>query len=352
PIRHHPQDRRCLIPAATGLGNYVAAIRPITATDLPNALRQAYTIRSRNVHALEGISRELWFIGDRSDTAYLDSGTVLTPEGLARLSRHVIRRFVERQPTDFDTTFNYRSALPGIVSVRLASRYWIGNSSGFNPDTAGDYFSGLLDCFIEVLSGRDNAGLVDMSAVLESIEGTALSISKRKDRLPMAGIMQLWNAVAPAKYRRPLKQKLAAKFEADLAEPSIVSFAVARILGHELTWSTEQLEKLANERYKDRIAKSSIKIPARIDAALHIMLSNRLLAVNDKQRCLQQLGYAIETVPGTVDLIKFEELIKAGQNSVLHLDRFVFGEVKFVDLTPEDMGSPTPSPDRSTDRAD
>ena len=40
----------------------VGAIRPIKTTELPNALRQAYSIRSRTVHALERLAREVWMI--------------------------------------------------------------------------------------------------------------------------------------------------------------------------------------------------------------------------------------------------------------------------------------------------
>lgn len=89
----------------------------------------------------------------------------------------------------------------------------------------------MLDFLIEALVGRSEAGLVDMTAVLDKIENVAIGLSKRADRLAMAGIMTLWNDVAPGDVRRTLKPKLAARFAADLAEPSIVGFALAVVQG-------------------------------------------------------------------------------------------------------------------------
>lgn len=309
----------------------IGAIRPIGAADLPNALRQAYAIRSRNVHALEGLAREVWMAGDRSDTAHIDTGMVLTLEGLARLSRHVIRRFVERGPKGVDRTFNYRSALPGIMTARLAAQYWIGNGQGFNRDTAPDYLNGMLTFFIEGIANRSEASLVNMTGVLERIEESALGLSKREDRLPMAAIMTLWNSVAPKEFRRKLKPKLAKQFEADLAEPSMVGFSLAMVLGLPIEWPIEALAAVASSRHKERLGQNSAPMPMRIDAALHIILAHQLLLTAEKEKAMEQLGHAAETVPGLIDLIKFEEAVRRGESPIFNLERFVLGEAEFVD---------------------
>lgn len=308
----------------------VGAIRPIKTTELPNALRQAYSIRSRTVHALGRLAREVWMAGDRADTALLDTGIVLSLEGLSRLSRHVVRRFVERAPQGVDSTFNYRSALPGIMPGRWAAQYWIGRAGGFNRDTAAEYFDGMLTYLIEGLSKRSETGLVDMSPVLESIEGTALGLSKREDRLAMAGIMTVWNTVAPPDRRRRLKPKLAKRFEADLAEPSMVSFAIGMVLGRPIEWSTEDMQLLSDARWKERLGNKPAPLPMRVDAALHILLADRLLHEGSKTKALGELGRAVETVPGLAPLIEFEQAIERGEDPVLNLSRFVLGEAEFI----------------------
>lgn len=312
----------------------VGAIRPIAAAELPNALRVAYAIRSRSVHTHGELERELWMAADRSDTQVLKEGKALALEGLARLSRHVIRRFVERSPIGVDATFNYRSALPGIMQVRLAPQYWMHAAGGFDQKSAPEYFDAMLDFLIEALAGRSEAGLVDMTAVLAKIESTALGLAKRDDRLAMAGIMTLWNEVAPADVRRTLKPKLAARFAADLAEPSMVGFALAVVQGRRIEWSTEALLSLAAERTTERLGRDAAPMPPKVDAALLLMVAGRL---HDLARdmgiegdALAYLGQAVETVPGLAELVRFEDSVRRGERPRLDLARFIQGDDEFV----------------------
>src|SRR3954466_14968028 len=170
-----------------------------------------------------------------------------------------------------------------------------------------------------------------MTEVLERIEESALGLSKREDRLSMAGIVTLWNAVAPKKLRRTLKPKLAKRFEADLAEPSMVSFALAVVLDRPIEWPIEALMVLASNRRKERLGQKPAPMPMRIDAALHVVLADQLLREAEKEKAMEQLGHAVETVPGLVDLIKFEDAIGRGEDPIFNLERFVLGETEFVD---------------------
>ncbi len=126
------------------------AVRPMRANDLPNALDVAYRLRSRNVHVLEALAPELWAITDRADTLRWEGRPVLSLEGLNRLCRHVIRAFVDRAPTDLDTSFDYRDHLPGIVRVQIAPQYWIWQAEGFSHVRAPQ----VLEGFIELLLPR------------------------------------------------------------------------------------------------------------------------------------------------------------------------------------------------------
>lgn len=312
----------------------LGAIRPIAATELPNALRIAYAIRSRSMHTLAELERELWMAADRSDTQVLKEGKALALEGLARLSRHVIRRFVERGPASVDATFNYRSALPGIMSMRLAPQYWMHGAGGFDQKSAPAYFDAMLGFLIEALAGRSEAGLVDMTGVLDKIETLAMGLANRDDRLAMAGIMTLWNSFAPADVRRILKPKLAARFAADLAEPSMVGFALAVVQGQRTEWSTEALLSLAAERRAERLGRKAAPMPPRIDAALLLVVAGRLLDpdtdMGTESEALEHLGQAVEAVPGLTELIRFEDSIRRGKRPILDLARFIQGEAEFV----------------------
>lgn len=303
----------------------VGALCPITATELPNALRQAYGIRSRNVHVLEELPPEVWMAAQRADTAHLGEHVVLSLEGLARLARHVVRQFVSRARKGVDPGFQYRSALPGIVRVRVAPQHWIFQADGFGPTSAPGYLNGMLDVLIEGLSGRSEAGLVDMSAVLDRIEATALGFSKSAQRLPLVAIHTLWNAFAPQQLRRKLKPRVAAQFKADMAELSMTAFAVRLLTSSVLDWPTENLVEIADARRSERILGRAVPLPPRIDAALDLIVAGRLLGEGRRRQGLDALARAVEGVPGDPQLIAFETAIRAGENPALKLDRFVLG---------------------------
>ena len=206
----------------------------------------------------------------------------------------------------------------------------------------------MIEFLIEGMSKRSEAGLVDMTDVLEKIERSALSLSKQSDRLPMAGILALWNACAPTERRRTLKPKLKAKFDDDLAEISIVSFAVRLLLEQELPWSVEALQALAAKRRTARLESDSMPMPKRIDAALHLIVADRLLERGDRDAGLSELAHAVETVPGLPDLIKFEEAIARGEDPVLNLRRFILAEEDFVAWNAS--GDDVPPPPTMSDR--
>jgi hypothetical protein len=252
----------------------------------------------------------------------VDGDTLLGLEGLARLSRHVIRNFVARAPKGVTEDFNYRSALPGIIHGRWASQYWIHNASGFDHKSAPDYLEGMLSFLIEGMSGRSEAGLVDMKSVLDKIEAITPSLADRDQRIPMVGMMALWNEFAPVGNHRVLKPKLQKRFDTDLSEPSMTAFAVALLAGREQPWDLEALRALSVARALERSGNSAQPMPVRIDAALNLLVADELLSRGDRDEGLAELARAVETVPGLADLVRFEERIRAGEDPTLHLRKF------------------------------
>lgn len=309
----------------------IDAVRPIAAVELPRALHQAYDIRSRNIHALQNLAPEMWMAAYQADTAYTPRGVLLGLEGLARLARHVVRRFIARAPCGKDSSFNYRTALPGIVRVPLAAEHWIHNAAGFNRKTAPRFLNAMIELLVETKANGGDRKLVDMTAVVVDIEKRALRLSKHGDRLPMAAIMTIWNAFAPKEYCRELNPKLREIFERDLDELSIVSFAVRLLLGNEMPWPLKSLQALASDRRNANRQIGFQPMPKRIDAALYLIVAGQLFLNGDNEGGLNELCRAVETVPGLADLIKYEESIKRGYHQTIDMTRFVFGETEFVE---------------------
>ena len=71
-----------------------------------------------------------------------------------------------------DSAFDWRAALPGIVQVPLASKYWIHQGAGFTHSSAQRYFVGFTEHVLAVHAG-DEQGVPDMEDVLARIEELA-----------------------------------------------------------------------------------------------------------------------------------------------------------------------------------
>ena len=185
------------------------------------------------MHVLETLPAELWALTLRADTLQWKGRAVLSLEGFNRLSRHVITNFIERGPTDRDDTFDYRSYLPGIVRVQMAPQYWIWRGDGFTAKDAPKVLGGFVDLVVETLANPDQpATIVDMNAVLETIEKTIGGTTNAEQRRPMIGLYLLWHRVMAPEHHRPRGQEIIDNHVADIEEPCMAGFAVAVLTGH------------------------------------------------------------------------------------------------------------------------
>lgn len=295
-------------------------LRPVSASALPHALTFAYQVRSRQVHALERLAPEMWAIADRADTVLVDGREVLSLEGLNRLCRHVIRRYVERAPTDHDVTFDYRQALPGVVRMQLAPEYWISRTEGLRTQDVPTVLDGFLDVMLPILRSDENAVRVDMRGVLERIETLLPGESSSAKRAPLVALYALWHRLLPADYHRPDADAVLVRFGADLDAPSAAAFATRLILTGDLPWPTDELTAFVGARAEQLRRGKAQPLPAVLDAALELCLARRLWQEGRAEDALAAVARAVETIPGNERLITLEEQARAGAASLASLD--------------------------------
>ena len=129
----------------------------------------------------------MWEISDRSDTVPIDGRPVLSLEGLNRLCRHVIRRYVERASTEHDNTFDYREALPGVLTMQLAPEYWIWQADRVDAGDGPAMLNGFLEVLLPVLRGESSQLPVDLRDPLERIETRLPGEASAPKRGPLLG---------------------------------------------------------------------------------------------------------------------------------------------------------------------
>ena len=118
---------------------------PAERADLDSALRQAYNLRSRYIHELGELPKILT-LPVPGDTASLPfrRDVLLTFQGLARLARHVITTFIQRQPKAAREEYDYSQERAGILQMQMAPQYWIGDITDLDRDSGRERLEGFL----------------------------------------------------------------------------------------------------------------------------------------------------------------------------------------------------------------
>jgi hypothetical protein len=276
----------------------------ISRPELEIALRQSYEIRSGYVHRLQEINGLLVGMPSFVDAIELEGRPTLTFAGLARLARHVIMQFIERGPRVERESFDYWSALPHLLRLPAAPKYWIDKPDGFSVDNAPLFVTALLAQIASVLL-NGGGQYPDLRTVLEKIEGMLPGLSKPQQRLPLLTLYYLFHLYAPSEFHRPQAQELLRKYERDFAEPSIESLT-ARLIGQiPIPWTLDELESLYRTYLQRRASRKAIKIGRFFEAAVALHLAE-LQRNRSQVRALELIAFAVECMPSHAGLTKFE----------------------------------------------
>jgi hypothetical protein len=322
----------------------IDAIRPVRGTDLERAVRLAYDIRSRNVHTLWDLPAEAWAVNDRADTVMPgDLGIMLSLEGLARLARHVVRAYVERSPVGVDHDFDWRASLPGLMRMKLAPQYWIHVAGGFNHASVASYFDGFVANLLEVFADREKP-IADMQGVLARIEELVPGTVDGDAKFVMIAIYAIWHRVMIPKEHRTRGTVFLAKYEQHLQVPSMPAFGAGFLTDRLPDWSVDDWEALAIQRRTDRLNGKGQPLPAGVDAALQVIAATHLANDGRHDDALTLARYAIEEMPSSEALIRWEAALTAGQEVDLDLRTLILGERVGNDPSETDPERPNSAP--------
>jgi hypothetical protein len=286
----------------------VGVKNPIRGADLERLVKQAYEIRSLNVHALRELRYEAWMHGSEFETvAPANERLMLTHVGLLRLARHVLKNYVDRAPVGLDADFDWRAYLPGTVMMRAAPQYWIWQAPGFDHKSVTRFFSGFVEHLVAILAGREE-GLTDMTPVLERIEKLVPGLSDGSAKAMMVAIYALWHGIA-RDHHRPEASQFLAKYQPLLDPPAIPAFVTGLLLGTLPSWRAEQWQALATDRRQERAQRYHLQLPASLDAALQVAAAQELAQSDDLPRARKHAGFAVEELPGDEQLLIWEPLL-------------------------------------------
>ena len=284
----------------------------ISRSDLNKALSGAYDIRSRYIHKLRPLPRHL-SVGP-TDCEYADDGTgpLLNFAGLARLVRHVILNFIDECEPGLDEGFELNQALPNIVTMRLASRYWISNVDGFSARTAKLRLAAHFQELARAKLGHAGAQVTDISAVLAKIEEILPSLTKPEVRLPMIALYFSFNFVVPETYRSAKWSVWREVLEPELHEPSLPTLFYVVLTGNEPDWDLSASTALAERYFATKFHRLEMNVEGLVETILLLWLAERHRLSEDEERAREYLSRAVENSPANRVLQNFERAAKEG----------------------------------------
>jgi hypothetical protein len=279
---------------------------PLSRADLSMVLRQAYAIRSAFVHTLQEVPRELVMRGF-FEAMDVHGRRSLTLAGLSRLARHIIMQFIARGRTIEHEEFDYRRALPGIVTVSLSSEYWVAAPQGFDHESAPSRLSGVLSQLTDaVLLGRKDAKLTDLRPILVKVEELVPGLSKPGQRLPMLTLYFLFHQwIAPELHcaQWPI---LIERYQGDFEPPSVESLVAHLMTQQKPNWSLEQLEELHKLYFRTRHTAKAVDMGRLLEAAFSLYVAELNRAAGNEARARDLIAFAVDVHPENTALRQFE----------------------------------------------
>lgn len=286
-------------------------VQPARRSDLEKGLGLAYDFRSKYVHTLRELPRVLTSLAWERETFRVGGVPALTFRGLARVARTVILAFIERSPRKEHEAFDWRSALPGTVSVEVGERYWIWKTERFDHTSAGQYLNGFLNEMANALTEREGA-FTDIRDVLGEVERQAPGLTRERRRSMLTLYVLYHRIMTDETWHRPGWAAFVEGFSADFDPPSLESLLAHALLGEAFPWPAGERARLWEAYREQRYHKHGLRAPALIEGILALRLAEMARQEGDREQMLALVTTAVDQVPGHEALIALEVSLAAG----------------------------------------
>ncbi|ESZ65827.1 hypothetical protein [Mesorhizobium sp. L103C131B0] len=281
---------------------------PVAAYELDEALRQAYALRSRYLHNLRVLPDSLTHPFGHWEVTYVDRKAVLTFQGLARLTRTVIKEFIARgQKVEFEE-YNYRHEQAGIRLMEMASQYWVGKPLQ-RADHAKIRLEGLLSQLVGVMSNDKDAQLTDLRPMLSDVERMMAKASAR-NKPAMFALYVLFNLVVSSDLRMPGFDAFVEKHHTAFDAPSIEGLVALTFLDKVGEWPLEAHRQQIDQYFEVRATPKGLHAPRTVDAAMCLALAERYREAREYDQMRAMVSNAVESLPGNAALLELERAFR------------------------------------------
>jgi len=284
------------------------ALQPnsIARCELGEALKNAYSIRSKYVHRLLVLPDEVRIPFDHREVAYSEVGPILTMQGMARIVRYVIKSFVEKSTKVEKEPYYYQKEEAGVITLQMAPQYWIAN-----PLKEGSEVLKRLEGFLQQLATTylntdEIVPLTDIRPVLADIE-RLIGQSPNRYRPPMLLLHILFNRMILPELQTSGCVEFCNKYEHILVGDTPDQLICLTLINKTDIWSIEVHDALHKAYFKQRVKKHGFRAPQHFEAAASLVLAERYRLSDDFASVRELISTAVENFPSCKKLHKLEK---------------------------------------------
>lgn len=258
-----------------------SAVRP---SQIRQALKNAYTLRSKYVHTLQKIEDHLRHskLAD-GDVFVWEKEPYLTVAGLHRLVRHVVGRFIEKSDSIDTEEYNWRKGLPGIVNMRLAPEYWIGQhehitvpmKKGLLGPIVNQKFWGFVNYLLALGCGK--GGLPDLRGLLAKYE-VLFDRANPVDRVRMLCTYGLYHTIIQETEKSENYQSILTKYKKEFDTCCLETIFYNLMTKGDFPWSRTEVEEVYSQFQAKRFSAKSAELPRALEIGLLAILANMALS--------------------------------------------------------------------------
>lgn len=257
---------------------------PVGKKDLDEALSNLYQTRSKYVHELVALPRNMHH-GTGAETIVVDGKLLFSFQGLLRLTKAVILEFISRQEKIEREPCNYSADNPNIITAKLCPSMWVGDIRGLNPNNCFGYFNGFVDLIGRFYEEYPKGKIYDVREVIGvGLKFKGLKLGQKRALLGMHFIFNNFVRSDQQSKAKILKGDIDA-----ISAPSLESLIMHAILGVDPEWDVKEHEKYYKAYYKQRFNKAGILLSNKVEACLGLALAERYRLSGNLKECLDQI---------------------------------------------------------------
>lgn len=312
---------------------------PAGRSELALAIKQAYDLRSTYIHTLRSLPKNLVSPHVQSDVISDNGKLLLSFRGLARVARHVIFEFINQSSKIEKEDYNYTADYPNLMTMQLASQYWINKPENYTLDTART----ILSWFIKQHAARiadPTQKVSDMRSVLQKIQGIVPSLAKAEQKVSMLALYHLFMRYLPEE-ELPAANAFFEPYAPLFDRPSVESLVAHFLSGAQVPdWSIDESDQLLTTYLNQRFHKNGLDVGPLVGAGLVLWVAEQRRKNGNQDRARELIAYAVEEYPVLKTLHAFEQGLPAAGD----LPEILIADILLLDRNTPDAPAPTSAP--------